>query len=747
MIHRQPLLKQPSFFIVNICKLSLLILILPLFVLGQKKNAHYQYRIKKATSEIKIDGNIEEKAWQEAQLATNFYQVLPMDTSFANVKTECRMTYDDKNLYVSFVNYNKLKGPNMVESLKPDFNFGRNDNDLLFLDTFDDQTNGFSFGANAAGARWDGVMSEGSAVNLNWENKWKTIVKADDEKWVWECAIPFKTLRYKKDLLKWGVNFSRLDLKTTEKSSWAPVPRQFPTASLAYTGDLIWDSFPPPAGKNISIIPFVLGGFSKNIEKGTPATFKREIGFDAKVAVSTALNLDLTVNPDFSQVEVDRQVTNLDRFELLFPERRQFFLENGDLFTSFGYQTIRPFFSRRIGLNSPIKFGARLSGKLNKDWRIGVMNIQTALNDDKLPAQNYSAFALQRRIFARSYIGAMFVNRETTGEVLNDSKKISQYNRNLTLEYNLASANNIWTGKAFYTKSFTPSLEKNNGVFGVNMLHNAKKWNYGVRYECVNGTYNLQPESEIGYIPRNNYQSVNPTIGYLFFPKSKKILSHGPMMLNHYFFDRAINQIESEQVLIYRINFRTTAGFFPWIAKTNITLQQDFDPTNFTGYKIKKDTKHSWNAIGFDYNSKPQALLTYSLSGRYGGFYANGTRTNLRAEVGYRFQPYVAITMSANYNNLQFGTDDRLPINLKNSEYNFWLIGPRIDVTLTNNLYFANFLQYNNQAKNINLNTRLQWRYSPASDIFLVYTDNYLPENFKVKNRALVFKLNYWLSI
>ncbi len=731
----------------NLKNLSLLLLI-SFFCNAQKKNANYQYKIKKASSAIKIDGIIDEQAWMDSQLADKFYQVLPMDTSYAKVKTECRMTYDDDNLYVSFINYNKLPGPNMVESLKPDFNFGKNDNDLLFLDTFDDQTNGFSFGANAAGARWDGVMSEGSAVNLNWENKWKTIVKADDEKWVWECAIPFKTLRYKRNLTKWGVNFSRLDLKTTEKSSWAPVPRQFPTASLAYTADLIWDAPPPSAGKNISIIPYVLGGFSKNIEKGTPAIFKKEIGFDAKIAVSTALNLDLTLNPDFSQVEVDRQVTNLDRFELLFPERRQFFLENGDLFTNFGFQAIRPFFSRRIGLNSPIKLGARLSGKLNKDWRIGVLNMQTALNDDKIPAQNYTAFALQRKVFARSFIGAMFVNRETTGEVLNDSRKLGQFNRNFVVEYNLQSSNNKWNGKAFYMKSFTPSIEKNNGIVGASIRYNAKRVNFSVQTESVNGTYNLEPQSEIGYVPRSNYKSINPILGYLFFPKSKLILSHGPLITSSNYFNDNLKQIESENLLIYRLTFRNTSFLDVWTGRVSINLQQDFDPTNFVGEKIKKDSsKHTWKAIGYDFISKPQSLLTYSLSGRFGGFYANGTRSNLRAELGYRFQPYIAITMSANYNHLEFGADGRLPLKLQNTNYDFWLIGPRIDVTLTNNLYFANFIQYNNQAKNINLNTRLQWRYSPASDIFIVYTDNYLHDNFKVKNRALVFKINYWLSI
>ena len=130
------------------------------------------------------------------------------------------------------------------------------------------------------------------------------------------------------------------------------------------------------------------------------------MGVDVKVAITSSLNLDLTVNPDFSQVEVDQQVTNLERFELFFPERRQFFLENGDLFTNFGYANIRPFFSRRIGLGVPIRFGARLSGKLNKDWRMGVMDMQTASVDEiGLPAQNFAIVSLQRRVFARSNIG------------------------------------------------------------------------------------------------------------------------------------------------------------------------------------------------------------------------------------------------------------------------------------------------------------------------------------------------------
>ncbi|CAE7362567.1 unnamed protein product, partial [Symbiodinium microadriaticum] len=316
-------------------------------------------------------------AWLDAQVAGDFHMITPMDTSRADVRTEVRMTYDDKNIYLIAVCYYWNDGPNFVESLRRDWNFGRNDNFIYAMDTYDDQTNGYTFGTNAAGAQWDGTLFEGNRTDLSWDNKWTSAVQNYDDRYVFEMALPFKTIRYKEGITEWGINFSRNDLKSTEKSGWAPVPRQFPSISLAYTGVLKWDEPPPVPKTNVSLIPYTLGRVVKDYDEGTDPDADWEIGGDAKVSITSAMNLDLTVNPDFSQVDVDQQVTNLDRFELFFPERRQFFLENADLFANFGYRDIRPFFSRRIGLNAPIQFGARLSGKLNRDWRIGAMDMQT----------------------------------------------------------------------------------------------------------------------------------------------------------------------------------------------------------------------------------------------------------------------------------------------------------------------------------------------------------------------------------
>ena len=718
------------------------ILIFLIFLYGfqaraQKKNDSYKLHIYKAGSAIRIDGVMDEIAWEQAQIASNFFMVLPMDTSLAKVRTDVRMSYDDDHLYLIATCFHAVAGPYYVESLRRDFIFGKNDNFLLFMDPFDDQTNGFSFGANAAGAQWDGSMYEGGKVDLSWDNKWESAVKNDDDKWVFEMAIPFKSIRYKKGIREWGINFSRLDLKTTEKSSWAPVPRQFPTASLAYSGILVWDQPPPPAGANISLIPYVLGGIVKNYETKSPAEYRKEAGLDVKVAITSSLNLDLTVNPDFSQVEVDRQVTNLDRFELFFPERRQFFLENGDLFANFGYATIRPFFSRRIGLDAPIRFGVRLSGKPNKNWRLGLMNMQTGkVRALGLPAQNFTVASLQRKVFSRSNVGLIFINKQSL-DYKRDSAKpsYSDYNRNIGAEYNLASSNNLWTGKAMFLKSFSPKQSGKDIVHAAHLQYSSRRLFLWWQHEYVGKNYN----AEVGYTPRRNYIKLNPQIGYTFFPKGGKVLSHGPKYFYGAYFDESFNRTDDEHFLGYIVAFRNQGSFLGWVAHDYVKLLLPFDPTNTQKDTLARGSEHRWYAYGADYISKPQSVFTFGFSTRYGGYYADGTRLNLTADLGYRFQPYISLAVNTSYNHLA------LPNPWNNTT--FWLIGPRIDITMTNKLFFTTFFQYNGQLKNMNLNTRFQWRYKPASDLFIVYTDNYLPAPLSVRNRAVVLKLTYWWNM
>ncbi len=701
---------------------------------AQKKNENFKYFIKKTSQTIKIDGVLNDPAWQATAIAKDFQMILPTDTIKANLKTEVRMAYDEKFIYICGDNFIPHK-TYMVESLRRDWNFGKNDNFLLILDTFNDITNGFAFGINAAGAQWDGQQYDGGPVNLSWDNKWYSAVKQYADHWSFEAAIPFKSIRFNNNLNTWGVNFGRMDLPSTEKSSWAPVPRQFPSIASAFTGQLVWDTPPAKSGSNISLIPYFLGGTTKDFQNNKPQTYRKEIGFDAKVALGSSLNLDLTVNPDFSQVEVDRQQTNLDRFELFFPERRQFFLENDDLFNNIGLERIRPFFSRRIGLGVPINYGARLSGKLNKNLRLGVMDIKTGgIAENNINSQNFAVVTMQQKLFSRSNITGFFINKDALNLADGVQKK---FNRNLGLEYNLASQNNLWRGKFMYYKSFSPNVTTDNQTIAALMTYNNRHWSLTTQYESVGANY----EAEVGFFQRKNYARINPRINYLFLPKGGKVLSHGPGIFNLTYFNEGKYNIENTTGITYNIELRSKALISTFLANDFIELLTDFDPTNLTGIKLKKGSRHGWNATGISFTSKPQSLFTYSFESRVGGYFEGGFRTRLAATLGYRFQPYVQLALATEVN------DINLPEEKGLKDARFWLISPRVDVTLTENFYFTTFVQYNEQIKNTNINARLQWRYKPVSDIYLVYTDNYATINPTVKNRAIVLKMTYWWNL
>lgn len=668
-----------------------------------------------------------------------------MDTGRAKVRTDVRMAYDDHNLYLSAIcYYGDVPGPYIVESLRRDWAFGNNDNFIFFLDTFNDQTNGYTFGVNAAGAQWDGLLYEGGKANLSWDNKWTSAVRNYEDRYELEIAIPFTSIRYKKGVAEWGVNFSRLDLKTTEKSSWTPIPRHFPTASLAMTGVLLWDEPPPTRSRNVSLIPYTLGGVSRDFEANSSALTRDDLGMDAKVGIGSALNLDVTVNPDFSQVDVDQQVTNLDRYELFFPEKRQFFLENGDQFANFGYATIRPFFSRRIGLGGvPIRFGARLSGKLNQDWRLGVMTMQTGETVDAgLPAQNFSVFALQRRVFSRSNIGLLLVARESTGGNPRMPAVQSGFNRNAGIEYNLASADNQWTGKLVYLKSFSSGADAGGAVYAGNLQYSSRRWLLGAQVENIDPHYT----ADAGYVPRRGFHRALATVGHTFLPEAGPVLSHGPTLNAGGFSDWSGKLTDYETSLGYTFTLRSQSVFTVSGTADYVRLLNPFDPTNSGRQKLATGSLHQWRFWSTKFDSKPQSVFRYGFSSQHGGYYAGGTRATVSGTIGYRFQPFVSLAGTATYNDIRL----RQPWG----RTTFWLVGPRFDITLTNSLYFTTFVQYNEQQRNMNVNTRVQWRYKPASDLFLVWTDNYMPDYlqpgqnvpglFSVRNRALVLKCAYW---
>lgn len=704
----------------------------------------------KLTQPITVDGELDEEFWQEGGWNTDFMQYFPSDTSLAKVQTRIKIGFDENHIYIAAIMENKGPREYVSTSLRRDYRGEANDGVTFVFDTFNDKTNAFQFGVNPYGVQGEGLVSNGGSksedLSLAWDNKWYAKAKIDENHWQVEAIIPLSTLRFKDGGRAWNVNFYRIDSDQGERSTWSPIPRNFSIISLAFSRKLLFEESLEKNSSNITLIPYIAGRTQRNFIDDTVEKPRPAIGGDAKIGIGPALNLDLTFNPDFSQVEVDEQVTNLDRFELFFPERRQFFLENGDLFASFGHPSARPFFSRRIGIardentgqnvQNKILYGARISGKITDDWRVGLMNMQTAPDESaSVEGKNFSVMAVQKKVFDRSNIGIIFVDRESLTPNNSDNffdPKAS--NKLLGLEYNLASANNKWSGKAFYHRTFEQDVGNNPGVFNAYVNYDDLHWRWGMSYLTIGESYNPL----VGYAPRVDFKRLNPELSYVFFPNSTIINRHEPKVEYEMKWNDELGITDQDLTFSYKVQFQSLASSDFYYQNRYTYLFNNFDPTRTGSEPLPAESDYRNDFIGFRFQTNPRKALNVSVNGEVGEYFT-GNRVSMASELGLRIGYFANISMNFSYNHI------RLPAPQEDAD--LFLVGPRFDLTFTKSLFWTTFVQYNNQIDNLNINTRLQWRFAPVSDFFLVYTDNYYPGDFMPKQRSLVLKLNYWLNI
>ncbi|TAE47195.1 MAG: hydrolase [Bacteroidetes bacterium] len=736
MLHRSTL---PIFlFLFIVCAQSA-------FSQGNPETPKRQLVVRRAQESPRIDGMPEDAVWSQAVAVDSFFNKWPTDVGFSATRTEVKAASDDNFLYFFATCYDE--GKRVVQSLRRDQDLETNDAFAIVLDPVNRKTNGFFFSVNSMGAQTEALISvSDEGYNSAWDNKWFSSVKQYPDRYEIEIAIPFKTLRYEEGLDEWGINFIRSDMKTNNFSVWSYIPLQFNGIDMGYTGKLLWESSPKKGKGNVSLIPYVTGGMSQDIEAGEEMKQRFNAGLDAKVAITPSLNLDLTFNPDFSQIEVDRQVTNLTRFSIFFPERRTFFLENGDIFGSFGIPPITPFFSRTIGLREgrpvPIYLGARLSGNLTEQARVGLMTLQTGAQDS-IPGSNYTVGAVRVQVLKRSSVTGIVINRQG----FDGANPIAgDFARNAGMEFNYLSADSKWSGWAQFHNSFNPEKFKDTYY-----------WCFGGAYASRNLSIVVAPSysgsnylTEMGFNARlENYDAARDTVvrlGYYilyqsadlsFYPKKiKGINQHGPRVelfpvMNT---DGSLNELNLSNQ--YSINFSNQSELSLSHSYTEVNLPF---ATNLIDGPVPLPSAHyDFHNVGIEYNSNARKRLSLQSQISTGGFY-NGKISSIVAGLNYRAQPWGNFGINFERNVV------RLPDPYGSAE--LYLISPRIELSFTRNLFWTTFLQYNTQADNFNINSRLQWRFKPMSDLFVVYTDNYALQEFGVRNRAIVLKLNYWLTL
>jgi len=430
------------------------------------------------------------------------------------------------------------------------------------------------------------------------------------------------------------------------------------------------------------------------------------------------------------------------------PERRQFFIENSDLFADFGNnRDANPFFSRRIGIaydleensiKNDIIGGIRLSGKLNNNLRLGVLNMQTAEDiKNEIPTNNNAVVAIQQKMFSRSNLSFVFVNRQATKEYTFLSNE-DKFNRVFGVDYKLASADNSWIGKYYLHKSFSPNVNSKDLSAGATTEFNNKYFNIRIGGLYVGANFH----SDLGYIKRTDVLKIDPDFQRIFIPKKGRIQKHSFTFSPIFLWKPDLNFENSDYAIIsnWHAFFNNNSEFEISIFNRFTRLYEDFDPTGTDGaIPLPSNQNYYYTSLEAQYKSDMRGIFSYSLKPSIGKFF-NGEKYSIEAQLRWRLQPFFFTSIQVNYDNI------KLPNPYPSAS--IWLVGPRADFTFNKHLFWTTFIQYSTQQENFSVNTRLQWRFAPLSDLFVVYNDNYFANDiFAPRMRSFNLKLTYWLTI
>ncbi len=700
-----------------------------------------------------LDGDvIGDPAWAAATPIEGFFQEQPQEGAPSTERTEVRMIFTKDTLYIGAVMYDREPSGIVVSDSRRDAPLDNVDSFQVIFDTYRDRQNGFVFGTNPAGVEYDGqstlegqgggglagaqmqASGSGSGFNVNWDGAWQVRTKISEIGWTAEFAIPFRTLRFPNAPEQtWGVNFQRNIRRRNERAYWAPIPRQFNLYRVSLAGAV--SGIRTPTVRNLKLMPFVLGSAITSGVKPVDSDTSGEIGGDLKYSLTPSLTLDATVNTDFAQVEVDDQQVNLDRFNLFFPEKRPFFLENAGFFSVGNPGEVDLFFSRRIGLGAageavPIVAGGRVSGK-SGNYNVGLLNMQTNDVANTLPGNNFSVVRVARDLPNRSSIGGLFVNRSAVG----DLARSGDNNQTFALDGRLGvKQNTVVSG--FVARTRTPDTsgaEEDFLAFNLRSRTNLRKIDVDAGYQQVGDQFN----PEVGFLSRRGYRKPDVRIMTRFRPK-------GPF-----------------QELRPHATFRGFWGFDGFQETGYLHLDNHWQFKNSTeihsGVNITQEGVRAPFEIypgifvppGDYKNIEAQpvimtnqgAPLSFNLQTFFGGFFS-GHRKTINPTV--RLRGGQALTAELSY--------QRNDVDLPQGEFTTNLVRTRLSYSFTPRIFAQSLVQYNDRADVWSVNLRVGWLQAANTGLFIVYNDtrglyDFEPRRPERTDRSLIIKFSRMFDV
>lgn len=668
-------------------------------------------QVSLAAEKILLDGKLTERVWQSAQTITNFTQ---RELDFGKPSTEptkVALVYDNLALYVGVWCYQK----NNIRAkyMQRDFYYSEDDNFQVALSPFNDRRNGYLFVINPNGARADLLISGNEEANQDWNAVWDVRTSVTNEGWFAEIRIPFTSLQFKKDTAyNWAINFERNIRSKNEQVLWQGWTRDCSIFCLVNAGHLSGLKNIGYA-KHFELKPFALGGFEKR--QGYKTEWPGKLGGDLNVNITPTLKLNLTTHTDFAQVEADRIAVNLTRFNLFYPEKREFFLE--------GYQNYQfniggsneIFYTRKIGIENlqqvPIVAGGRLFGKVGKN-NIGLLNIQTAASDTALSTNNTVA-RYRRDIGSQSYIGAILTSKNNS----RISNQVGGVDGAYTTSKFLHNKNLVVSG--LVSKSFDKG-KNSNGAYAWRLFIDYP--NDLVDNFIAIGSVQQNYNPELGFLDRKNFD--NLTWNLRINPRWFNKYGIRRMYLKPWAFRLYRTHTTGELESFY--NETRPLGFFTKSGERfEYNLQQQFerldnvfDLTNSIKIPVGKYWMHRQE---LQFGTFQGRKVWIDLNFGWGEFYT-GKITILEASAGINVSKHLNLKTDYILNNIRL-PQGKLSTN-ELAQYINYAFTPRFDIAV--------FGQWNSLDNLLLGNFRLHWIPNIGSDLYVVYNRGY--ENLKYFN-------------
>ncbi len=709
-----------------------------------------------------LDGNVlDDPAWATVEPVSGFMQSAPDEGQPATERTEVRVVFTDDTIYFGVVCYDQDPSAIIVTDSRRDSSMNNADSFQMVLDTFSDRQNGFVFGTTPAGQEYDGQVTDegggrslfgggggggfsrgsGGGFNLNWDGAWQVRTAITDTGWSAEFAIPFRTIRYPaREDQSWGVNFQRNIRRRNETAFWAPLPRQYNLYRVSMAGQLAGVNAPIGFTGNLQLTPYMVGEvLTRDAAPERDPLALGDFGADLKYSVTSGLTLDATYNTDFAQVEVDNQQINLDRFNLFFPEKRPFFLENAGVFSvnnqgpasGMNLGQTELFFSRRVGISDvgtpiPILGGARLSGKVTDTVTVGFLNMQTDTLDGVAQANNFTAARLRRDLPNRSSVGGLFVNRQGTGSLA----PANDYNRTYAVDGRWGIGQNGLV-QGFVGRTETPGRTGRDHALSVSSRYDSEAWRLIGGYQENGEDFN----PEVGFLRRRGFRKLDFGInntsrpdGFLKFQE----------LTPHMSFTRFWNFDDIMETSFLHLHFQgefedsSTAG-----VSLDVRSEEVFDEFSVSGIPIAPG-RYDFNEITYSYNSDRSAPFSAGIRATTAGFFG-GDIVTLRPSIRARYGETFNLSLSYSRNDIDLPNGSVIT-NLTNVSvaYNF---SPR--------LYAQTLLQHNDSADLWSVNFRVGWLQDANTGLFFVYNETEGIGGFvpSFAGRSVILKYSYLFDV